>query len=178
MKRRLLIAFALLLTPNLAARAQNLPAPPLYQPYRVALGIVGNPKALGVQAEARFLKNFGARLAGTQVFTYERQKEFGGGAIGLLTYYVPLKNKRIEPAVGIGGVYSLYHWDVGYDRGNLSDFNIGGGAGVNLRFSHDFRLGLNVLAANSFETNYVEGSMRIVRRKLLVMPLLSFDILL
>ncbi|GAA4016077.1 hypothetical protein GCM10022408_31910 [Hymenobacter fastidiosus] len=160
--------------------AQDLPADaPAYKPYKASFGILANPRVIGVQTEARFLEYFGVRLAATQVFDpHHRQNEFSGGGLGLLTYYVPLKNKRIEPVLGLGGVYSLYHWDTGSDRGNLSDLNVGGGVGVNLRFSSDFRVGFSVLAANGFVADYVEGSMRTVRRKLLVLPALTFDILL
>ncbi|HEX8327616.1 MAG TPA: hypothetical protein VF629_08750 [Hymenobacter sp.] len=179
MKLPLPAALALVSTISLGAQAQDLPArETTYKEYTVSLGILGNPKALGVQAEFRFLQHFGARLAGVQSFDYQRQNEFGGGGIGLLTYYIPLKNKLIEPGLGIGGVYSLYHWDTGYNSGNLTDFNIGGGAGVNFRFSRDFRFGINVLAANGFEAGYVDDTMRAVRRKLLIMPALTFDILL
>ena len=169
----------ILLGISLGAQGQDAPVPtPAYKKYRASLGILGNPKAIGLQAEVRFLKGFGARLSGIQSFDYHRQNEFGGGGIGLLTYYIPLKNPRIEPVLGIGGVYSLYHWNTGYGQGNLTDFNIGGGVGVNLRFSSDFRLGFSVLAANSFEADYMDGAMHVVGRKLLIMPALTFDILL
>ena len=169
----------LLLGAGPVAYAQVTPAPPAaYKKYTASLGILANPKIIGLQAEVKFLKNFGARLGGIQVFDHRRQNEFGGGGIGLLTYYVPLKNARIEPVLGIGGVYSLYHWDLGFDKGNLTDLDIGGGLGVNLRFSSDFRLGFSVLAANGFVADYVEGRMRTVGRKLVVMPALTFDVLL
>ena len=161
--------------------AQEAPIKPaVYQKYRVALGILGNPKVLGVQAEGRFGQHFGGRLVATQVFDSHRQNEFSAGGIGLLTYYIPLKNPRLEPVVGIGGVYSLYHWDLGPNgnKGTLTDFNVGGGMGLNLRFSNDFRAGINVLFANGFVADYQADEMRIVRRKLLVMPALTFDILL
>ncbi|MGY3087179.1 hypothetical protein ACVWYF_000205 [Hymenobacter sp. UYAg731] len=159
--------------------AQEAPSKPVsYQKYRAALGILGNPKVLGVQAEGRFGQHFGGRLVATQVFDSHRQNEFSAGGIGLLTYYIPLKNPRLEPVVGIGGVYSLYHWDLGYNKGNLTDFNVGGGLGLNLRFSNDFRAGINVLFANGFVADYQADEMRVVRRKLLVMPAFTFDILL
>ena len=177
MKR--LFTFALFLTSSLEVWAQDVPTKaPAYKPYTFSFGILGNPKALGVQAEARFLKTFGARLAGLQIYDNYRHNEYGGGGMGLLTYYLPLKNERIEPVLGLGGVYSLYHWDNGYNSGTINDFNVGGAAGVNLRFSSDFRLGINVVAANGFEGAYTDGTMRVARRKLLLLPLLSFDILL
>lgn len=179
MPKPVLLPLCLLLGASLGAQAQDTSAPTTaYRKYTASLGIIANPKIIGLQAEVKFLKNFGARLGGIQVFDYQRQNEFGGGGIGLLTYYFPLKNARIEPVLGIGGVYSLYHWDLGYSKGNLTDFNVGGGLGLNLRFSNDFRLGFSVLAANGFVADYVEGSMRAVGRKLLVMPALTFDILL
>ncbi|GAA3928282.1 hypothetical protein GCM10022406_12370 [Hymenobacter algoricola] len=164
----------------LSLAAQDLPAEvPAYKTYKASFGILANPRVIGVQTEARFLSHFGLRVAATQVFdAHHRQNEFSGGGLGLVTYYIPLKNKRIEPVLGLGGVYSLYHWDTGYDRGNLTDLNVGGGVGVNLRFSSDFRTGFSVLAANGFVADYVEGSMRTGRRKLLIMPALTFDILL
>ena len=168
-----------LAAPRLAA--QEVPTKPaIYQKYTVALGILGNPKVLGVQAEGRFGQHFGGRLVATQVFDSQRQNEFSAGGIGLLTYYIPLKNPRLEPVVGIGGVYSLYHWDLGPNdkKGNLTDFNVGGGIGLNLRFSNEFRAGINVLVANGFVAGYQADDMRVLRRKLLVMPALTFDILL
>ncbi|OGX87990.1 hypothetical protein [Hymenobacter glacialis] len=179
MKNILFASLTAALTFSFGAHAQDAPVKRLsYPPYRIALGILGNPKALGVQAEARFLKDFGARLAGVQQFDYQRANEYGGGGVALLTYYLPLKNKLIEAGIGLGAVYSLYHWDVGYDKGNLQDVNLGGGLGVNLRFSPNFRLGINTLVANGFEAGYVEDNMRAVRRKLLLVPALTFDVLL
>jgi hypothetical protein len=161
--------------------AQEAPiksAPAGYRKYTAALGILGNPKVLGVQAEGRFGPHFGGRLVATQVFDSHRQNEFSAGGIGLLTYYIPLENPRLEPVIGIGGVYSLYHWDLGYNKGTLTDFNVGGGMGLNLRFSSDFRAGINVLFANGFVADYQADDMRVAHRKLLVMPALTFDILL
>ncbi|GAB3866354.1 hypothetical protein GCM10028824_06820 [Hymenobacter segetis] len=161
--------------------AQEAPIKPtVYRKYTVALGILGNPKVLGVQAEGRFGPHFGGRLVATQVFDSHRQNEFSAGGIGLLTYYIPLKNPRLEPMLGIGGVYSLYHWDLGSNgnKGTLTDFNVGGGMGLNLRFSNDFRAGINVLFANGFVADYQADEMRVAHRKLLVMPALTFDILL
>ncbi|WP_210515474.1 hypothetical protein [Hymenobacter terricola] len=172
------LVFFLVSAARLAAQEVAPKAAP-YKSYKASLGILANPKVLGVQAEVRFLEHFGGRLVATQVFDYQRQNEFGGGGIGLLTYYIPLKNPRIEPVLGLGGVYSLYHWDLGYRNGTLTDFNVGGGLGVNLRFSNDFRAGLSVLAANGFTADYVSGGdMRTVGRKLLLMPALTLDILL
>ncbi|GAB2870483.1 hypothetical protein [Hymenobacter ruber] len=161
--------------------AQEAPIKPaIYRKYTVALGILGNPKVLGVQAEGRFGPHFGGRLVATQVFDSHRQNEFSAGGIGLLTYYIPLQNPRLEPVVGIGGIYSLYHWDLGpnANKGTLADFNVGGGMGLNLRFSNDFRAGINVLFANGFVADYQAGEMCVASRKLLVMPALTFDILL
>ncbi|MCI1187567.1 hypothetical protein MON38_09060 [Hymenobacter sp. DH14] len=176
-----LLPFLLFLLAGLQAAAQEMSAKPVaYREYKAALGLLGNPKVLGVQAEGRFGQRFGGRLVATQVFDSHRQNEFSAGGIGLLTYYIPLKNPRLEPVVGIGGVYSLYHWDLGpnANKGTLTDFNVGGGAGLNLRFSNDFRAGINVLVANGFVADYQDGDMRVARRKLLVMPALTFDILL
>ena len=165
--------------------AQEAPIKPVsYQKYTVALGILGNPRVLGVQAEGRFGQHFGGRLVATQVFDSHRQNEFSAGGIGLLTYYIPLKNPRLEPVLGIGGVYSLYHWDLGPNtnnnttKGTLTDFNVGGGMGLNLRFSNNFRAGINVLFANGFVADYQADEMRVAYRKLLVMPALTLDILL
>lgn len=161
--------------------AQEAPGKPaIYRKYTVALGILGNPKVLGVQAEGRFGQHFGGRLVAAQFFDSHRQNEFSAGGIGLLTYYIPLKNPRLEPVVGIGGVYSLYHWDLGShaNKGNLTDFNVGGGLGLNLRFSNNFRAGINLLVANGFVADYQAGDMRVARRKLLVMPALTLDVLL
>jgi hypothetical protein len=180
MHKPLLPLLLLLLAAASRLSAQEVPAKATaYKTYKASFGMLGNPKVLGLQAETRFLQHFGGRLIATQVFDYQRQNEFGGGGIGLLTYYIPLKNPRIEPVLGIGGVYSLYHWDLGYNNGNLTDFNVGGGLGVNLRFSNDFRAGLSILAANGFKADYARGGdMQTVGRKLLIMPALTLDILL
>ena len=173
--RNFLLVF--LLAPAAPLRAQDVsPAVASYPAYRASFGLLANPKAVGVQAEARFGQHFGARLTVAQSFDY-LPHESGGAALGLLTYYVPLRNPRIEPVVGIGPVYSLYRWNTGFDHGTLTDLNLGGGVGVNLRFDAHFRAGLSLLAANNFETAYVDGAMRIVRRRLLVLPALTFDVL-
>ena len=173
--RKLLLL--LLLAPAAPLLAQDvLPATAPYPAYRASFGLLANPKALGVQAEARFWQHFGARLTVAQSFDY-LPRESGGAALVLLTYYVPLRNLRIEPLVGLGPVYSLYRWNTGHDNGTLTDLNLGGGVGVNLRFHANFRTGLSLLAANNFEAAYIDGTMRIVRRRLLVMPALTFDVL-
>ncbi|WP_073109328.1 hypothetical protein [Hymenobacter daecheongensis] len=175
---KLLLLALILAAPGLAA--QQIPAETsAYRPYKASLGILANPRVIGLQVEARLLRHFGVRAAGLQVFdANQRQNEFSAGGLGLLTFYIPLKNQRLEPVLGLGGVYSLYHWDVGHHRGNLHDVNLGGGAGLNLRFSNNFRAGFNVLAANGFRADYVEGAMRVVGRRLLIMPALSLDVLL
>ncbi len=179
MQKLLPLVLVSVLVASLGAQAQDVPTPAAaYKNYKASLGILGNPKVIGVQGEVRLLKHFGGRLVVTQVFDSHRQNEFSGGGIGLLTYYIPVKNKLVEPVVGIGGVYSLYHWDTGYNRGNLTDFNVGGGVGLNLRFSSAFRTGIHVLVANGFEAAAVDGTMHAVGRKLLVMPALTFDVLL
>ncbi|RYU81600.1 hypothetical protein [Hymenobacter persicinus] len=181
MKKQLLLPL-LLLSTGLAA--QDIPASP-YEPYKTAVGILANPRLLGIQAERRVGPHFGLRLAATQVFDYhQRQNEFSAGGLGLLTYYLPVRNSRIEPVLGVGAVYSLYHWNLGITtnmrntKGNLQDVNLGGGAGMNLRFSNGFRAGFSLLAANGFRAEYVENDMRIVERRLLVLPALSLDVLL
>jgi hypothetical protein len=167
----------LLLAPTAPLLAQDvLPVTVPYPAYHASFGLLANPKALGVQAEARFWQHFGARLTLAQSFDY-LPREGGGAVIGLLTYYFPLPNPRIEPMVGIGPVYSLYRWNTGFDKGTLTDLNLAGGVGVNLRFHSHFRTGISLLAANNFEAAYAEGTMRIVRRRLLVMPALTFDVL-
>ena len=174
MRKLLLVLF---LAPAAPLLAQNvLPTATPYPTYRASFGLLANPKALGIQAETRFWQHFGARLVVAQSFDY-RPQESGGAAIGLLTYYFPLRNPRIEPMVGVGAVYSLYRWNTGFDRGTLTDLNLGGGVGVNLRFHANFRTGISLLAANNFEAAYTDGTMRAVRRRLLVLPALTFDVL-
>ena len=178
MQKLLLLPLLLSATRLLAQDAPALPAP--YQPYKAAIGILANPRVVGLQAEGRVLKSFGLRLVGTQVFDpHQRQNEFSAGGLGLLTYYIPLRNPRLEPVLGLGAVYSLYHWDLGYgdQRGNLHDVNVGGGVGLNLRFSNSFRAGFNLLVANGFRAEYERGAMRPVERRLLVLPALSLDVL-
>lgn len=147
--------------------------------YRYAIGMLGSYKTVGLQSEVKILKNLGIRLAGTRIRGYYRPKEFGLAGIGLITYYIPVNNQSIEPVVGLGGVFSLYNWNMDFDKGTLHDFNIGGGAGFSIRFSDKFRGGINVFAVNSFRAdyNYLSNTMEITGRKFLLFPILTFDYL-
>jgi len=124
-------------------------------------------------------KTLGSELLAHRFFGYERAKEFGMAGIGLLTYYIPINSKFIEPFIGIGGVYSFYHWELFSKKGNINDFNIAGGIGANFRVTDHFRIGINLLAVNSYETDYkyLNDRIEITGRKPIFSPILSFDYL-
>ena len=103
--KKLLLLPLLLCAARLAA--QDVPAAPCH-PYKAALGLLANPRVIGLQAEGRFLKSLGLRVAALQVFDYhQRPNEFSAGGLGLLTYYIPVRNPRIEPVLGLGGVIAF-----------------------------------------------------------------------
>lgn len=174
--KHLSILLFLLLSINLFAQEEN--SSPVKK-YKYAVGVFGNHKVLGIQLESMIYKNFAIKIGGSKIFGYNSSNEFGFGMFGAISYYIPINSKVIEPVIGLGGVYSMYHWDVGFDSGNLNDFNIGGGIGINFRLSNKMRVGINVFAANSFKTdyNYETENMEITERNLLILPALTFDYL-
>ncbi|UYZ65160.1 hypothetical protein [Hymenobacter weizhouensis] len=146
--------------------------------YRLAAGILATYQAVGVQAELRFSSRFALKAVGARSLDYVRREEHGGAGIGLLTYYLPSRHPFLEPLVGVGGVYSWYHWNLLGGSGTLHDLNVGGAFGTNFCFSRRFRAGVNVFLANGFRAEYREGTMSIVGRRLLAMPTLTLDVLL
>lgn len=61
----------------------------------------------------------------------------------------------------------------------MKGLNLEGGIGANIRFCNKLRGGINVFAVNSFTTkyNYVNKTMEITGRKLLILPTVTFDYL-
>ena len=73
-----------------------------------------------------------------------------------------------------------YHWALAGNSGTLTDWNVGGGFGTNLRFRERFKTGLHVLLVNGFraEYRYDAGDMVVTGRRLVVFPTLTLDVLL
>ncbi|MBC8082214.1 MAG: hypothetical protein H7Z21_03320, partial [Hymenobacter sp.] len=166
MKSRLSALFALAVLPALGQNSAARPA--AYPAHPLSVGVLGTYKAVGLQADYRATGRFGVKLAGARQFGYERAGEYGLAGIGLLTYYFPTSSKLVEPLVGLGPVYSLYHWKLAGRGGTVDDWNVGGGFGTNLRFSNRFRTGLNVLLVNGFRAEYRTGDMVVTGRRLVV----------
>lgn len=175
----LLLAGGLLALP---ARAQTLgeQLPPASRPYRVALGVLGSYRTVGVLGEVRLPHHLGLKLAGVRNHDGTIPGEYGLAGLGLLTYYLPSSLKAVEPLVALGGVYSGYHWQQRGGRGTVTDLNVGGGFGVNLRFHPRLRTGAQLFVANGFRAGYDEaaGTMRRTGRRLLVLPALTLEALL
>ena len=175
MKKLLLLAVLLL---PLSLFAQTPVAAEPQPDYKIAIGILGTYQAMGLQSEFRCSERLAVKAIGAITFDDKRRAgEYGGAGIGLLTYYIPTNNRFIEPVVGLGGIYSWYHWDLYDTRGTIHDVNVGAGFGTNLRFSSRFRSGLNVFVGNGFRAEYRGDEMTIVGRRLLVLPTLTFDFL-
>ncbi|SMB92959.1 hypothetical protein SAMN00120144_3328 [Hymenobacter roseosalivarius DSM 11622] len=147
--------------------------------YKVALGVLGTYQAVGLQTELRFSDQFAFKAVGALSFDKGRRAgENSGAGIGLLTYYIPTNHPFIEPLVGLGGIYSWYHWELYGTSGTIHDVNVGGGLGTNLRFSNHFRTGFNVFLGNGFRAEYQGDKMSTVSRRLLILPTLTLDFLL
>lgn len=149
-----------------------------FKKYKAAFGIIGNHKALGIQGEYKSVKNFGAKAIMAKVFGYEKSSEYGYAGIALLTYYIPTKIKLVEPVIGVGGIYTLYHWTLPYKSGDIHDVNFGGGFGINFRFSDSFRTGINIFVANGYNSGYRQGEIKITSRQVLILPTLTLEFLL
>lgn len=176
MKKYLLLVIIWL---PLQALAQTLGTATPNHDYKVAFGVLGTYQAVGLQSEFRFANQFAVKAIGALTFDDQRRAgEHGGAGIGLLTYYIPTNNQFIEPAVGLGGIYSWYHWELYGSSGTIHDVNVGAAFGTNLRFSNHFRSGLNLFLGNGFRAEYATNEMAIVGRRLLVLPTLTFDFLL
>ena len=176
MKISLFTLFSLTALPSFGQEAGPAPAP--YPARRFAVGVLGTYQAVGVQTDYRFARRWGVKLAGVQQFGYDRPAEYGRAGIGLLTYSLPTDFKLVEPVVGIGAVYSVYHWALAGGSGDVTDLNLGGGFGTNLRFNDRFRTGLNIFVVNGFRAEYRAGDMVVTGRRLVVFPTLTLDVLL
>lgn len=147
--------------------------------YHLAVGALGTYQAIGLQAELSLPYHFGVRLAGVKELGHERTSEYAYTNIGLLTYtftsYIPF----LEPTVALGGVYSIYHWDLLNTTGNIYDLSIGGGFALNFRFSQRSRAGANLFVLDTFKARYDNREMRMIKegRKMQVFPVLSLDFL-
>ena len=175
MRTSLFILFGLAALPSFGQEAASaLAADPVR---RFSVGVLGTYNGLGIQSDYRFTPRWGVKVAGVQQFGYERAAEYGRAGIGLLTYALPTNFKLIEPVVGVGAVYTLYHWALAGGSGDVTDLNVGAGFGTNLRFSERFRTGLNVFAVNGFraEYQYPTGDMVVVGRRVVVFPTLTLD---
>ena len=149
-----------------------------YPVHRFSVGVLGTYNGLGVQSDYRFTSRWGVKLAGVQQFGYERAAEYGRAGIGLLTYSLPTDFKVVEPVVGVGAVYSRYHWALAGGSGDVTDLNVGAGFGTNLRFSDRFRTGLHIFSVNGFRAEYQSGDMVKTGRQVVVFPTLTLDFLL
>ncbi|WP_310391432.1 hypothetical protein [Hymenobacter sp.] len=163
----------------LPALGQDANVQPMPWPARRAsIGVLGTYNAVGLQADYRFAKSWGVKLAGVRQFGYERPAEYGRAGIGLLTYSFPTRSQLVEPVVGVGAVRTVYHWALAGRSGNVTDWNVGGGFGANLRFSDRFRTGLNIFLVNGFRAEYQAGDMVVTSRRLVAFPTLTLDVLL
>lgn len=163
----------------LPAFGQGTSAPPEACPaHRFSVGVLGTYQALGLQSDYRSAKRWGIKLAGARQFDYVRAGEYGLAGIGLVTYYLPTHSRLVEPLVGMGAVYSSYHWALAGRTGNVDDVNVGGGFGTNLRFSDRFKTGLNLFLVNGFRAEYAADDMVVTGRRLVIFPTLTLDVLL
>jgi hypothetical protein len=176
MRTTLSILFGLAALPSLGQEAA--PSLATYPVRRFSVGVLGTYNAVGIQSDYRFTQRWGVKLAGVHQFGYERAAEYGRAGIGLLTYSLPTNFKFVEPMVGVGAVYTIYHWALAGGSGNVNDLNVGAGFGTNLRFSDRFRTGLNIFAVNGFRAEYQRGDMVVTGRRVVVFPTLTLDFLL
>lgn len=176
MRAPLLLLFGLAALPSRGQEAAPFPA--AHPVRRFSVGVLGTYNGAGVQSDYRFSPRWGLKLAGVQQFGYERAAEYGRAGIGLVTYSLPTDFKVVEPVVGIGAVYTRYHWALAGGSGDVTDLNVGAGFGTNLRFSDRFRTGLNIFAVNGFRAEYQRGDMVKTGRRVVVFPTLTLDFLL
>jgi|GEM_PF-6576266 len=166
---------------SLAAFGQDASVPgAAYSNRKLSIGLFGTYKAVGLQSDYRFTERWGVKVAGARQFDYDRKYEYGLAGIGLLTYYLPTKSKLVEPLVGLGTVCSSYRWALAGNSGTVTDWNVGGGFGTNLRFSERFKTGVNVLLVNGYrlEYQYDARDMFVTGRRLVIFPTLTLDVLL
>jgi hypothetical protein len=176
MRTTLSILFGLATLPSFGQEVA--PSLVAYPVRKFAVGVLGTYNGVGIQSDYRFTQRWGVKLAGVQQFGYDRAAEYGRAGIGLLTYSLPTNFKLVEPVVGVGAVYSLYHWALAGGSGDVTDLNVGAGFGTNLRFTDRFRTGLNIFAVNGFRAEYQRGDMVVTGRRVVVFPTLTLDFLL
>ncbi|RAK69406.1 hypothetical protein [Hymenobacter edaphi] len=178
MKLLLLLASPLLALP--AAAQTPAAAPDSPPPYRVAGGVLGSYRTVGLLGEVRAGGPWALKVAAVRQSDGTIPGEHSTAALGLLTYYLPTHLKAVEPLLGVGGLYSRYHWQQRGGRGTLPDVNVGGGFGANVRFHRHLRTGLQLFVANGFRAEYdaAAATMRKTGRRLLVLPALTLEVLL
>ena len=147
-------------------------------PYHVALGVLGSYRTAGLLGEARITPHFGLKLAGVRTSDGTVPGEYSTAGIGQLTYYLPTRLPWLEPTIGLGGIYTGYHWDQYGRRGTVRDLNVSGSFGANVRFHEHLRAGLQLFVANGFQSTYSNNDMRISGRRLLALPALTLEVLL
>lgn len=167
-----LVVFVLL---NNKAFGQHDSLPENKNKHDLTIGFIANPLTLGVETEYKFYKNIGVRFIGTRILGYQRPNEYGYAGIGLITFSAPSDFKLLEPVIGFGCVYTLYHWDYKGFKGDITDLNIGGGFGTNFKFTDRFKAGINLFLANGYEAKFRNGINSITNRKMLIFPTLSID---
>ncbi|GAB3823544.1 hypothetical protein [Hymenobacter jeollabukensis] len=178
MKLPSLLAAALLTLPAAAQTPAATPDSP--PPYRAAVGVLGSYRTVGLLGEVRARGPWALKLAAVRQSDGTIPGEYSTAGLGLLTYYLPTHLKAVEPMIGVGGLYSRYHWQQHGGRGHVRDLNVGGGFGANVRFHRHLRTGLQLFVANGFRAEYDEGgaTMRKTGRRLLVLPALTLEVLL
>ncbi|RTQ48917.1 hypothetical protein EJV47_15085 [Hymenobacter gummosus] len=178
MKPYLLPALALL--PYLTHAQAPTTTAPAPDSYRAAVGVLGSYRTAGLLGEVRATRRLGLKLAAVRQSDGTVAGEYSAAGIGQLTYFLPSRLPWLEPTVGLGGIYSAYHWQQRGGHGTLQDLNVGGSFGANVRFHRRLRTGLLVFGANGFRAGYDEaaGTMRKTGRRLLVLPALTLEVLL
>ncbi|OWP62742.1 hypothetical protein CDA63_12580 [Hymenobacter amundsenii] len=146
--------------------------------YRVAVGVLGSYRTVGVLGEVRLTPHFGLKLAGVRNYDSTVPDEYSTAGIGQLAYYLPCRLTWLEPVVGLGGIYTRYHWKQYGQSGTVRDLNVGGSFGANVVFHPRLRTGVQVFVANGFRSAYSDNAMRISGRRLLALPALTLEVLL
>ncbi|MFD2787092.1 hypothetical protein [Hymenobacter rubripertinctus] len=146
--------------------------------YHVAVGVLGSYRTAGVLGEARLTPHFGLKLAGVLTSDGTVPDEYSTAGIGQVAYYLPCHLTWLEPVVGLGGIYTSYHWQQYGQSGTVRDLNVGGSFGANVVFHPRLRTGVQVFVANGFRGAYSDNAMRISGRRLLALPALTLEVLL
>ncbi len=168
----------LLLTATFSFSYAQAQTPATPAPYKVALGVLGSYQTIGVLGEVRLSRPLGLKLAGVLNSDSTVPGEYGTAGIGQLTYYLPTRLPWLEPVVGLGGIYTSYHWKQYGQSGTVRDLNVSGSFGANVRFHEHLRAGLQLFVANGFRSTYSDNAMHISSRRLLALPALTLEVLL